>query len=366
MKPPFKKLVVIGMGLIGSSIARSAHAHKVASVIIGVDSNELSLIYARKHGFVTDTTTDAAKAVVDSDVVIIATPTHLLAEICEAIAPYLAEGALVMDTGSVKQLPLSLMSEHLPAHVLVVPAHPIAGSEQSGVAAGSEQLFDKKRVVITPEIPLEQDALQHITQFWQLLGARVEAMPAELHDTIYGYVSHLPQLLAFAVLPLIHPTDDEIGQYPALNTFLRISASDIQLWSGIFLLNREVMLAASHRYLDVISHIRKELENAPEGTERKQGSVARLALFPRIVASCLITTVMEAEKNAGVHFVRYAGSGFADFTHPVMSDPEQDLAHISDYYAELIPLMEALEARLSGIIRALESESASSIAGSLE
>lgn len=366
MKPAFGKVVIIGLGLIGSSIARAATANKLASSIVGVDSNELSLSFALKHGFVTHTSTDAAQAVAGCDVVIIATPSYMLGDICEAISPHLPAGALVMDTGSVKQLPLDVMSELLPAHVLIVPAHPIAGSEKSGVAAGSAELFEKKRVIITPDAPLGHESLQRVTQFWQAMGARVEAMPAELHDTVYGYVSHLPQLLAFAVKPLVAASDAECENNTQLARFLRISDSDKALWSGIFLLNRDIMIAAANRYIDVIVHIRKELGSAPSDATSTETEEARLSLLPRIVSSCLITTVMEAEKKAGFGFVRYAGSGFADFTSPSTTDPEAHLAGISDSYASLIPLIERLEVRLAHIVTALEKEDADLLMERLE
>lgn len=366
MKTEYQKVTVIGLGLIGSSVARAVHGRGLASSICGVDSNELSLSYARKHGFIDQASVNAADAVDGSDLVIIATPTHLLPDICRQIAPKLKPGTLVMDTGSVKQVPLSVMSEILPPHALVVPAHPIAGSEKSGVSAGSETLFEKKRVVITPTAPLTHAQLQKVTQFWQALGARVEAMPAELHDTVYGYVSHLPQLLAFAVRPIIDAKEAELQASAPLQKFLRLSNSDIGLWCGIFLLNREVMIASANRYRDVIAHIRKELASAPEGTPSTDSDQSRLSLFPRIVASCLITTVMEAEKKSGVVFMRFAGTGFADVTSPATTAPEADLEHISNHYAQVTALLAKLEARLQNIADALDSEDANALAKALE
>ena len=362
----FQKLTIIGLGLIGSSIARAARKRNFVSVITGVDSNEITLLQARKHGFVDQTSHDPAHAVAASDVVIIATPTHLLPEICQSIAPHLTPGTLVMDTGSVKQVALEMMTRYLPKDVLIVPAHPIAGSEKSGVMAGHEDLLDKKRVIITPESPLSTEQMQRVNAFWQATGARVEAMPAAMHDTIYGYVSHLPQLLVFAAAPLVGASDDELAGDEILARFLRISSSSRALWSGIALLNREVMLAALTRYRDVIAHVRRELSSAPDDAESEISATARLRLLPRILASCLITTVMEAEKKAGIGFVRFSGSGFADVTSPATSDPENDLPHISTHHAQLAALLGEMEARLALIHQALENEDASLLAGSLE
>jgi len=366
MSAPYKKLTVIGLGLIGSSIARAARKANIAQAIAGVDSNELSLGYAQKHGFIDSATTDAAGAVQGSDVIIIATPTHLLADICASIAPHVQAGALVMDTGSVKQIPLAVMSEFLPEHALVVPAHPIAGSEHSGVAAGRDDLLEKKRVIITPDAPLSHEQLHKVAEFWQALGAHVEAMPAALHDTVYGYISHLPQLLAFAAAPLVAASENELESNALLSRFLRISASDRALWSSIFLLNREVMLVALNRYLDVVMYIRKELSSPPGDVVAKDSDAARLVLFPRVVSSCLITTAMEAEKKSGLGFVRFAGTGFADFTSPATTDPEGDMEDISSHYAQMVALLDGFIQRLKRIHDTLQNEEASALAEALE
>ncbi|MDX2073417.1 MAG: prephenate dehydrogenase/arogenate dehydrogenase family protein [Alphaproteobacteria bacterium] len=354
MNSLFKKITIIGLGLIGSSIARAVREGQLASVIVGVDSNETALVYAQKHGFVDQTSRDATHLIAGSDVVIIATPTPLLVDICRRIAPHLSPGTLVMDTGSVKAAPLAVMTGQLPSHALIVPAHPIAGSEQSGVTAGRADLLLKKRVIITPEVPLTHEQLTLVNRFWEALGARVEAMPAAMHDTIYGYVSHLPQLLAFAAAPVVAADEGELSGNESLTRFLRIANSSHDLWDDIFSLNRDVLLAAIDRYLDVVTHIRKELSSAPADTESAISSSARISFFPRIVSACLITTVMEAEKNAGVPFVRFSGSGFADFTAPATTDPEGELEHISSHYAQIGELLDAFITRLQALRKTLE------------
>jgi len=221
-------------------------------------------------------------------------------------------------------------------------------------------------VIITPAAPLTHEKLKEVNEFWQALGARVEAMPAELHDTLYGYVSHLPQLLAFAMRPVIKATEHEIAANGTLKRFMRLTSSDKQLWCGIFLLNREIMVQAANRYLDVIHHIRKELASAPEGTPSEDSDAARLSLLPRLISSCLITTVMEAEKKTSLVFVRFAGTGFADMTAPATTEPEEDLEHISNHYAQLTTLLAQLEERLQPIIDALEGGDASALMRALE
>ena len=330
------QITIIGLGLIGSSIARAA---KGKYHIVGVDSNAEVLAYALQNSIIDHAETSAAAAVKEADIVLIATPTPLLEGICKQIALSLKPHALVMDTGSVKRAPLSIMTENLPTHALIVPAHPIAGSEQSGVAAGQADLLKDKRVIITPKAPLSAEELQRVSSFWKALGGTVEAMPAEMHDVIYGYVSHLPQLLAFACKEVVSESEN-------LTRFLRISHSDRALWNDIFAANADILGAALDRYIDAISHIHRELTSAPIDAEIQKTNADTGELFARIAAACLATTVMEAEKKAGVPFAKFAGNGFADFVSPATTEPEKDLENISNHYAALIPMLAGYEKAL--------------------
>jgi prephenate dehydrogenase len=323
------------LGLIGSSIARAAHKYRLAGKIIGYDNNEISLAFARKEGVIDEAIAELAGAVLGSDLVIIATPPVTLADIAAQIAPNLANGAMVMDVASVKQPAIAAIEPFLPEHIIFIPSHPIAGSAGSGVRAGRADLFVKKRIVITPKTPPVDEVLQKITSFWQGMGANVEGMPADIHDMLYGYMSHLPQLLAFCVKKPLGKffADEQVGQNPVYKSFLRISNSNPELWADIFSQNRGNILAALDRYIDVLSHVYRELKTAPENEQSGNDEhLAYTVLFPRIVASCLITTVMEAEKKAGFPFARYAGTGFADFSAPAIIAPEADIEQISAQY----------------------------------
>lgn len=353
-KPPlFERITIIGLGLIGSSIARAAHEKNLAGHITGCDENEISLAYGRKHGFIDEAMRDAATAVADSNLVILATPPSTLGNIAAAIAPKLMPGAIVMDTCSVKQAAIAAIAPHMPEGVDFIPAHPIAGSEHGGVSAGKANLFEKKRVVVTPETPRADTAMQTINMFWRGMGARVEAMPPHLHDMVYAYVSHLPQLLAFAAeAPLAAHAEDKDA---TLQKFLRLTGSNKAMWAEIFSLNNQNVLAALDRYLDALHHITKELKNAPEGTvSEADKTLALTALFPRIAASCVITTIMEAEKKAGFPFARYVGTGFADFTSPAAQPPEEDIERISNQYAVVSPVLEEYISNLTNIRKAVE------------
>ncbi len=349
MSALFERITIIGLGLIGSSIARACREYKLADIIVGCDTNQTSLTYARSHEFIDSPVHNPHTAVSQSQMVILATPPSAFEAVTRNMAPNLKPGVIVMDTASVKRMAMQAIGAHLPTHVDFIPAHPIAGSERSGISAGSADLFQKKRVIVTPNEPLQSGALQTITSFWKGMGARVEGMPAEMHDTIYAYVSHLPQLLAYAAH---HVT----GNSPALEQFLRLSHSNPDLWSELFYLNQDNIIIALDRYLDAINHVTHELQQAPVDTESKSDeAVARTVLFPRIAASCLITTVMEAEKKAGVPFARFAGTGFADFTSPASQPPDGDIESISQHHRMVIRALGQFSEKLQAFRSALAS-----------
>lgn len=327
----FNQITIIGLGLIGSSIARAARERHLAEFIAGCDINDTALTYARSHNYIDTAVRDTALAVNGSQMVILATPPFAFHAIARHIAPKLAPGTIVMDTASVKQSVMEILAPLLPIHADFVPAHPVAGSEQSGGSAGSDDLFQRRRIIVTPNEPLASHVLQAITSFWVGMGARIEAMPAPLHDVIYAYISHLPHLLAFAARGIVTASRGT-SDNPVLTRFLRLSTSRAALWSEIFALNRGNMVTALDTYLVALRQIQRELTSAPAGhKESYDDAMARTVLFPRIAAACLINAVIEAEKQTGFSFARYAGRGFADFTSAAAAPPENDLEKISSH-----------------------------------
>ena len=346
MNTSFKRITIIGLGLIGSSIARALQEYKLTEIIIGCDKNHTALAYAQAHHFIDHSEHVPEKAVIESDLVILATPPSTFENIMTAITPHLAEGTIVMDTASVKRASIQIIGAHLPGHATYIPAHPIAGSEQSGVSAGRADLFSKRYVILTPEASEPGSAFQKIADLWKSMGARIEAMPPDLHDMIYAYVSHLPHLLAYAARHTLHNAENLLQ----LQGFLRLSNSNPDLWSELFYLNQDNIITALNRYVDATHHIAQELEQAPADVKADINSdMARTVLFPRIAASCLITTVMEAERKAGIPFARYAGQGFADFVSPASAPPEGDIENISGQYRQVASLIRDYNQRLMQI-----------------
>jgi cyclohexadieny/prephenate dehydrogenase len=344
--PVFERITIIGLGLIGSSIARGVREYQLADLIVGCDENSAALNIARAQKMIDFAIADPKTAVAESQLVILAVPPSALQEIAQQIAPGLARGAIVMDTASVKQPAMQAIGASIPSYVDFVPAHPIAGSEQSGIGAGNADLFVKKRIIVTPNEPLAGNVLQKVNSFWKGLGARVEGMPPQLHDHLYAHVSHLPQLLAYGAIGLVPAITDDAR----LARFTRLGNSSPSLWTEIFLLNKAHVLAALGRYMDVLAHVTQELKDAPPEAASNTASLHIAALlFARIAASCLVSTVMEAEKKNGVAFARFAGSGFDDFTAPAQSPPEGDIETISGHHEAVIALLQPYLERLHAL-----------------
>ena len=264
-RPMFKRLALIGIGLIGSSISHAARRHGgLVGEIAGSSATEKTRETALRLGLVDKAFSTAAEAVAGADLVIVCTPVGVCGRIAEEIGPHLAEGAIVTDVGSVKAAILADMAPHLPGHVHFVPGHPIAGTEQSGPEAGFAELFDNRWCILTPPEGTSQEATVRLAAFWQGLGSNVEVMTPEHHDLVLAITSHLPHLIAFNTVNtaehLKRVTDSEVIKFSAggFRDFTRIAASDPTMWRDIFLTNRQAVLHMLKRFGENLS----VLENA--------------------------------------------------------------------------------------------------------
>jgi prephenate dehydrogenase len=347
-----QKITIIGAGLIGASIARSYRAAAPNVEIIAIDVSDESLDLLLEENIINAGFAKIEQAAItDANIIIIATPLQCWVDVAAALKQYALEAQLIIDVGSVKQYALSCFAD-LPNFV---PTHPIAGSEFSGAAFSTPDLFQQKRVIIiakNPQILTEAENLA--VQFWQELGAYHNFLTADAHDLIYAYVSHLPQLAAFAMASdfLRHLSAESLDANA--HNFYRLCGSSPSLWSGIFKHNPH-LLNAAETLLQLVNHMIAELKTGElndESTDIARG----LKLTPRIVASCLISVVNLAEKKHEMSLARYAGAGFADMTHPAMTDPAQDLELISKHCADVIACLHLYEQKLRDIILALKSD----------
>ena len=253
-EPVFQRLALIGIGLIGSSIARGAKEFGLARQIVICDASPQALARAAELGLGDAYESDPARAVAQADGVILCTPVGTLATVAAAIAPALRPGTILSDVGSTKQSVMRDVAPLVPEGVAFVPAHPIAGTEFSGPDAGKADLFEGRWCLLTPQATTDEAAVLKIEALWHGLGARTARMDAPHHDRVLAIVSHLPHLLAFTICgtadDLADETKQEVLQFAAsgFRDFTRIAASDPVMWRDIFLNNKEALLEMLARF----------------------------------------------------------------------------------------------------------------------
>jgi cyclohexadieny/prephenate dehydrogenase len=255
--PLFRRLALLGCGLIGSSIARAARAQGgVAGEIVVNARSAKTLARVADLGIADRVEADPAAAVQGADCVILCAPVGTYAALAEAIAPHMAEGAILSDVGSTKQSVIRDVGPLVPAGVHFVPAHPLAGTEHSGPDAGFATLFEGRWCLLTPPAGTDADAVERIKDLWQRMGSMVSVMEPAHHDRVLAIVSHLPHLIAFTICgtadDLADETRQQVLQFAAsgFRDFTRIAASDPEMWRDVFLNNREALLEMLARFTE--------------------------------------------------------------------------------------------------------------------
>jgi cyclohexadieny/prephenate dehydrogenase len=244
----FERVALIGFGLIGGSIARAARMQGLAREIVTTARSEKTRARVAELGLVDRVVESNVEAVRDADLVILCIPVGACGPVAQEIAGHLKPGAIVSDVGSVKGAIVRDMAPHLPANVHFVPAHPVAGTENSGPDSGFAELFINRWCILTPPDGTEPDAVERLRAFWAALGAKVEIMTADHHDRVLAITSHLPHLIAYTIVgtaeDLAQVTESEVIKFSAggFRDFTRIAASDPTMWRDIFLSNKEAVL----------------------------------------------------------------------------------------------------------------------------
>ena len=259
----FEKLALIGIGLIGSSIARATRLKGLAKTIAISTRRQETLDEARALGLGDIYTMDAIEAVKHADLVILCIPIRAYGAVMEQIGPYLEDGAILSDVGSVKQHVVKAMAPHTPKGVHLIPGHPIAGTEHSGPAAGFPELFTNRWCVLTPGKEVDLAAVAKLTAFWTALGSNVEVMDPAHHDMVLAITSHIPHLVAYnivgTVADLEQDTQSEVIKFSAsgFRDFTRIAASDPVMWRDVFLTNRDAVLEMLGRFLEDLAKLQR-------------------------------------------------------------------------------------------------------------
>ncbi len=261
----FKKVAFIGIGLIGSSMARRMARDGLAEEFVACARSEQTRAKALELGIVSSAFTDPAEAAAHADLVVIATPLGSYGPIAEAIAHSLKPGAIVTDVGSVKQSVVEAVAPHIPKDVHFVPGHPIAGTEHSGPEAGFPELFEGRWTILTPSAASNQEAVDEVVTLWRQMGALVDLMTPEHHDMVLAITSHLPHLIAYTIVGTATDLEDdlrkEVMKYSAsgFRDFTRIAASDPVMWRDIFLNNREATLEILQRFSEDLTALQRAI-----------------------------------------------------------------------------------------------------------
>lgn len=264
---PFNKIAIIGLGLIGSSIAHAARRGGLAKEISGHDASADVLDRAGAIGFCDTLHADVGDCVDDAGLVILCTPVGAYEAIAQEINPHLGNGAILSDVGSVKGAVIRDVGPHVPADVQFIPAHPIAGTEFSGPEAGFASLFDGRWTILTPVPGSDPKAVERLKAFWQGLGSQVDVMDSSHHDLVLAITSHLPHLIAYNIVGTAHDlekvTEGEVIKYSAsgFRDFTRIAASDPTMWRDVFLNNRDAVLEVLGRFNEDLAQLQRAVRN---------------------------------------------------------------------------------------------------------
>jgi cyclohexadieny/prephenate dehydrogenase len=268
----FERVAIIGIGLIGSSLARVIRRDLPATRIVACARRAETLAAVRRLQIADDATDDPAAAVEGTDLVVLATPLSAYAGIAAAIAPALKPGAIVTDVGSVKEAAIRDLKPALPPHVHLVPGHPVAGTEHSGPEAGFAEMFQDRWCILTPLPETDPEAVAKVKALWELARMKVVTMPAGHHDKVLAVTSHLPHLIAYTIVStateLGQDLQSEVVAYSAggFRDFTRIAASDPVMWRDIFLANSEAVLELLQRFSEDLTALQRAIRRGDGST----------------------------------------------------------------------------------------------------
>lgn len=261
----FERVAFIGMGLIGSSLARVMLRDRLAEEIVACARRPETLAAIERLGLAQRTTNDPADAARDADLVVVATPLSAYAAIGQAIAPVLKPGAIVTDVGSTKQSALRDLGTAIPPHAHFVAGHPVAGTEHSGPEAGFAELFVGRWCILTPDESTDPGAVERVSRLWAAAGMKVVTMTAEHHDKVLAITSHLPHLIAYTIVATATDLEEdlksEVIKFSAggFRDFTRIAASDPVMWRDVFLNNREAVLEMLQRFTEDLTALQRAI-----------------------------------------------------------------------------------------------------------
>jgi cyclohexadieny/prephenate dehydrogenase len=259
--PPIKKLAVLGLGLLGGSVAAAVKQRGLAAEVVGAARRSAPLERARAAGIV-DSVASPLEAVVGADFVVLGTPVGSMPKLMAEVARNLEPGCIVTDVGSVKVSVIDMLPGLLPDGVEFVGSHPMAGSHLRGPEHARADLFEGATCVVTPRVGQDPAAIERVEEFWRILGARVTRRTPAMHDEEVAWVSHLPHLLAFAFAGSLHFAPDDVGELAGggFRDFTRIAQSDAELWGEILSLNSKALSGPLNHFSESLAKLARLLE----------------------------------------------------------------------------------------------------------
>jgi cyclohexadieny/prephenate dehydrogenase len=307
--PHFKRVAMIGIGLINGSLARLIKREGLADEIVACSRKQETVDEAKALGLADRITTDPAEAVIGADLVVIGTPAGAAGKVAQAITSTLDREAVITDVGSIKAKVIEDVMPHLPFPSRFVPGHPVAGSEKSGPSASFDTLFEGRHCVLTPMAETDRDALDKVRALWQAAGSRVSLMTPEHHDRVLAITSHLPHLIAYTIVGTVADLEEhqqtEVLRFSAggFTDFTRIAGSDPVMWRDIFLNNKEAILEMLGRFTEDLSRLQRAIRWDDGDTleqmfsrtrEIRRGVIAQGQAYERVAVAGL-----EKAKNEG-------------------------------------------------------------------
>lgn len=261
----YRRVALIGLGLIAGSMSHAMRRAGLAEEIVGTARSAETRQIAREIGLCDRITDTSAEAVKDADLVVLCVPVGAMGAVMAEIAPHLKPGCTLTDVGSVKQAVVEAVTPHLPENVHFIPAHPLAGTEHSGPNSGFAELFDDRWCIIVPPEGADKNEVDRLQRYWEALGGNVATMDAPHHDLVLAVTSHTPHLIAYTMVgvadDLSRVTDSEVVNFSAagFRDFTRIAASDPTMWRDVFLSNKEATLEILGRFTEELFALQRAI-----------------------------------------------------------------------------------------------------------
>jgi len=282
----FERMAIVGVGLIGGSLARAVKQQGIVGEVLGVGRDASRLEQAQRLGIIDTYAACFDERLAGADVIVVATPVGMIVDLIRKMIPFLRGGTIITDVGSVKTAIVRQAEQCVPDDIFFVGAHPIAGTENSGFEDSFATLFNDRKCILTPVARTDPGALAKIERLWSMVGANVVRMDCEEHDLIFAAVSHLPHLVAYGMvnsLLTIEGFEENIFSFSAggFKDFSRIAASHPEMWKDIALMNKEKLLAALTVFQDYLNELKKAI--ASDDAEKLLAEFNRARVFRRLL-----------------------------------------------------------------------------------